>query len=195
MHIDPKRGESSRRGIFVMPKIVRRFRKDEEGATAIEFGMLLMPFMLLLFGIIECSLAFFAGQMLESAVDNVGRKIRTGQLDNSLTQAQFKTEICNETSILFTCNNLKIDLEVAATFDDLNDPPTPVNGVLDNAAYTFTPPCPEQIAMVTVSYDWPSYTNLIAERISDLSSGGILLNAVAVFRTEPYPANSGGAAC
>ena len=72
------------------PRIVRRFNKDREGTTAVEFAILAFPFFLLLFGIIECSLLFFAGQMLESAVDDVGRKIRTGQLDQTMTEDQLR---------------------------------------------------------------------------------------------------------
>ncbi len=173
------------------PKIVRRFNGDREGTTAVEFAMLAFPFFLLLFGIIECSLLFFAGQMLESAVDDVGRKIRTGQLDDTMTESEFKAEICTATSLLFDCDEVKVDLKVAATFDELDDPPEPEGGALNTSDYSFTAPCPEQIAMVTVTYEWPIFTNYVAAHVSNLNSGNALLNAIAVFRTEPYPAQSG----
>lgn len=174
------------------PKIIRRFNGDREGTTAVEFAMLAFPFFLLLFGIIECSLLFFAGQMLESAVDDVGRRIRTGQLDDTLTESQFKQEICDATALLFNCKEVNVDLKVAATFDELDDPPEPdADGKLDLSSYSFTAPCPEQIAMVTVTYEWPVFTNYVASHISKLESRNALLNAIAVFRTEPYPAHTG----
>ena len=173
------------------PRIVRRFGSDREGTTAVEFAMLAFPFFLLLFGIIECSLLFFAGQMLESSVDDVGRKIRTGQLDDTMTAEEFKQQICDATSLLFDCDKIKVDLKIAATFDELDEPPKPENGKIDTSSYTFTAPCPEQIAMVTVTYEWPVFTNYVAMHISNLSSGNALLNAMSVFRTEPYPAHSG----
>ena len=174
------------------PRIVRRFSKNRDGSTAVEFAILSFPFFLLLFGIIECSLLFFAGQMLESSVDEVGRKIRTGQLNNTMTEQQFKDEICASTSLLFTCPDIKVDLKVAATFDQLQEPPTPQDGEVDTSAYSFTAPCPEQIAMITVTYEWPIFTNYVAAHVSELNSGNALLNAMAVFRTEPYPAQGGG---
>ncbi|MFZ1815548.1 MAG: TadE/TadG family type IV pilus assembly protein [Rhizobiaceae bacterium] len=180
------------RGFLQGPKIVRRFRKEDDGTTAIEFAMLAFPFFLLLFGIIECSLLFFAGQMLESAVDDVGRRVRTGQLDNTMTEQQFKDEICTATALLFDCDDLAIDLKIAATFDDLEEPPIPDAGVVDHTAFTFSAPCPEQIAMITVSTEWPIFTNYVAAHVSNLNSGNALLNAMAVFRTEPYPAAGGG---
>jgi Flp pilus assembly protein TadG len=180
------------RGRFQAPRIVRRFSGNERGVTAIEFAMTAPIFFLLLFGVIEGSLQFFAGQMLESSVDEVGRKIRTGQLNNTMTEQQFKDEICAATAILFDCAGIDVDLQVAATFDALDEPPLPVNGEVDHSAYSFSAPCPEQIAMITVSYEWPVFTNYIAAYLSDLNNGNALLNAIAVFRTEPYPAQGGG---
>lgn len=191
------------RDLFRAPRIVRRFRRDERGVTAIEFAILAPPFFLLLFAIIESSLIFFAGQMLESSVDEVGRRVRTGQLDNTLTQAQFKTELCNTAAILFDCNGLKVDMRVAARFDQLGDPPVPdANNNTDFSSYSFTAPCPEEITMVTASYEWPIFTYFASDNIYPQSRGSsgtafrkILLNAITIFRTEPYPAVSGGRAC
>jgi Flp pilus assembly protein TadG len=192
------------RDYFRAPKIVRRFRKNDDGTTAIEFAILAAPFFVLLFGIIESSLIFFAGQMLESSVDEVGRKVRTGQLNNTMTATQFRTEVCNSASILFDCAGIKIDLRVAAKFQDLGNPPIPnaSTNATNFSAYNFTAPCPEEIAMVTASYEWPIFTYFAADNIYPQSRGSnsaafrkILLNAVAVFRTEPYPAGSGGRAC
>lgn len=202
---EPRKPGSPRlRDYFRAPRIVRRFRKNDKGTTAIEFAMLAAPFFVLLFGIIESSLIFFAGQMLENSVDEVGRKVRTGQLNNTMTAAQFRTEICNSAAILFDCEGIKIDVKVAARFQDLPNPPiaNSLNNSTDFSTYGFTPPCPEEIAMVTASYEWPIFTYFAADNIYPQSRGAnnsafrkILLNAVAVFRTEPYPAATGGRAC
>lgn len=191
------------RDFFRAPRAVRRFRKDERGVTAIEFAILAPPFFVLLFAIIESSLIFFAGQMLESAVDDVGRRIRTGQLNNTLTQAQFKTELCKSAAILFDCNGLKVDMRTAARFQDLTDPPVPDgNNNTNFNNYQFTAPCPEEITMVTASYEWPIFTYFASDNIYPQSRGSgsvafrkILLNAIAVFRTEPFPPGAGGRTC
>lgn len=204
MHMNSSEKRLRIRDLFRAPRIVRRFRKDEDGVTAIEFAMLAGPFFVLLFGIIESSLIFFAGQMLESAVDDVGRKIRTGQLDNTITEIQFKQEVCTEAAILFDCNNIKVDLKVAARFDQLGDPPISDSStnLADFSGYSFTAPCPEEITMVTASYEWPIFTYFVSDNIYPQSRGSnnsafrkILLNAIAVFRTEPYPAGTGGRSC
>ena len=170
-----------------MPKIVRRFKKDEDGVTAIEFSILALPFFTLVFAIIETSVFFLAGQYLEASVDNVARKVRTGQLDNTLTEAQFRQEVCNEAAIMFDCSGLKLDMQVAATFDDLDDPPTPdADGNYDDSGYSFTAPGPIQIVQITATYEWPVITNLAAPLSTNAAGRWALLHVISVLRTEPY---------
>jgi Flp pilus assembly protein TadG len=190
------------KGIIALPRIVRRYRRDENGATAIEFAMLAGPFFVLLFAIIECSLIFFAGQLLESSVDEVARKVRTGQLNNTMTAAQLKTEVCNEAAILFDCDKLKLDMDVVAEFDELGDPPQPDPGTneTDFTGFAFEAPCPEEVVMITASYEWPIFTYFTANNIypthgNNAAFRKILLSAVGVFRTEPWPPATGGAVC
>lgn len=172
--------------LFRAPKIVRRFRKDEEGVTAIEFAMLALPFFALMMAIIETSIFFFAGQVLESSVDDVARKIRTGQLDSSLTAADLRDEICDSAAVLFTCGDLLIDMQVVAKYEDLGDMPGPDGGELKPGDFGFEAAGPKQIVMVTVASEWPIFTNYLQQYMSKLNSKNALLTAVAVFKTEPY---------
>ncbi len=176
----------SRRRFFQTPKIVRRFKKDEEGVTAIEFAFLALPFFALMMAIIESSILFFAGQVLESAVDDVGRKIRTGQLDQTLTEAELRTEVCNASAVLFDCSDIHIDMQVVATYADLGDMPEPVSGEVDPNEFSFSSAGPRQIVMLTVATEWPIFTNYLQSYMSDLNNGNALLTAVSVFKTEPY---------
>lgn len=175
-----------RKRLFKAPQIVRRFRKDEEGVTSIEFAFLALPFFALMMAVIESSILFFSGQVLESAVDDVGRMIRTGQLDNNLTEAQLREEVCNASAVLFSCEDIHIDMQVVANYDDLGDMPEPVDGALDPDEFNFTAAGPRQIVMLTVATEWPIFTNYLQQYMSDLDNGNALLTAVAVFKTEPY---------
>lgn len=171
---------------FQLPKVVRRLKDEEDGVTAIEFAMLAFPFFMLLMAIIETSLMFFAGQMLESSVDDVGRQIRTGQLDNGMTEDDLRDAICDEAKLLFTCSSIKIDMKVVAEFGDLGDRPAPEDGKLDDDDFGFQPAGPSQVVMVTVMTEWPIFTNYLQQYLSVLDSGNALLTAVAVFKTEPW---------
>jgi Flp pilus assembly protein TadG len=183
-------------------RLARRYRRDANGTTAVEFAILAFPFFVLLFAIIEMSLIFFAGQILESSVDEVARMVRTGQINNTSNSGTLRTAICDEASILFDCAGIKVDMKVVDKFDDLGNPPTPNpdTNITDFSQYSFQPPCPEKVVMITASYEWPIFTYLISNNLYPTKGNNpafrkVLLNAVGVFKTEPYPAVTGGAAC
>ena len=58
---------------------MRRFARRNDGAAAVEFGMVAAPFLALMFAIMETALVFFASQTLETAVADSARLIMTGQ--------------------------------------------------------------------------------------------------------------------
>ncbi len=99
----------------------RRFAKNEQGATAIEFVMLALPFTLLIFAILETCISFAGQQILSNATDKIARQIRTGQLKAAvLTETRLRTEICDEIKIIVAagCPELEVDLREYATFAD-----------------------------------------------------------------------------
>ena len=46
----------------------RRLVRQQDGAAAVEFGLVAAPFLALVFAIMETAVVFFAGQALETAV-------------------------------------------------------------------------------------------------------------------------------
>src|SRR5436190_19372346 len=63
--------------------LLRRWRREESGATAIEFGIIALPFVLLLFGLVSVCLYYFADFSMENATWQAARAVRTGQLQQS----------------------------------------------------------------------------------------------------------------
>ena len=57
----------------------RRLLRQQDGAAAIEFGLVAAPFLALVFAILETAIVFFAGQALETAAADSARLIMTGQ--------------------------------------------------------------------------------------------------------------------
>ena len=58
----------------------RRLRADSrKGSAAIEFAFVAPVFFVLLMGIFEAGIMFFAQAALQNAVTDLGRQIRTGQ--------------------------------------------------------------------------------------------------------------------
>src|SRR4029078_9193878 len=75
--------------------IVRRFIRQQDGATAVEFAMVAAPLLAMMVAIIETALVFFAGQALETAGADSARLIMTGQAQTQgYDQAKVKEAVC-----------------------------------------------------------------------------------------------------
>jgi Flp pilus assembly protein TadG len=163
---------------------IRQLVRREDGSTAVEFGLLALPFFALMFAIIETALVFFAGQTLETATADASRLIMTGQAQTqNFDQAKFKESVCSRIYGLFDCaNGIKIDVRTAANFSsaDLKKPLDANGNLVDN--FTFSPGNAGDIVVVRVMYQWPIYVALL----SDMAGGKRLLMATAAFRNEPY---------
>lgn len=61
----------------------RRATRDERGSVAVEFALLVFPFLLLMFGTIQYSLYFFSGQSGASAAREAARRAAVGDLSCS----------------------------------------------------------------------------------------------------------------
>jgi len=164
------------------PNVIKRLIRDIKGVTAIEFAILGAPFLILIFAIIESSILFFSSQYLETAVDNVTRKIRTGVLNELTTEAQFKSALCDEIVVLFTCSQIKTNVDVAATFDQLTPSQANDDGEIDEG---FDPLGPKKIIQVTATYQWPVFTNY-ATPLRFGNTNSALIHVTSVTRTEPF---------
>jgi Flp pilus assembly protein TadG len=161
----------------------RRIRRDESGATAIEFGLVALPF------ILETALLFLASQTLETAVSDAARLIRTGQAQQqSYDETALKTAICDRIYMLFGCTaNLKIDVRTSETFDSINLEDPVEDGELKTDDFTYDDGHGGDIVVVRAFYEWPTFVKLLGQDYSNLANGKHLLAATAAFKNEPFP--------
>jgi Flp pilus assembly protein TadG len=164
-------------------RTVRRLVRQEDGSTAVEFGLLALPFFGLMFAIIETALAFFAGQTLETATADASRLIMTGQAQmQNFDAAKFKESLCSRIYGLFSCGNIKLHVVTAASFANANtSKPLDEQGNV-KADLQFQPGNAGEIVVVQVMYEWPVYI----ARLTNMAGGKRLLMATAAFRNEPY---------
>jgi Flp pilus assembly protein TadG len=172
---------------------VRRFVRREEGSSAVEFGLILLPFIAMMFAIMETAMVFFAQQTLETAVAGSARLIMTGQaqnhLPNALDRDTFKTEVCARIYGLFDCAKIVVKVNKWANFGGItySAPTLDVNGNLDPTTSAYTPTGPGDIVVVQLFYQWPIFVTLM--NLSSLVTSGNntrLLVATAAFRNEPF---------
>jgi Flp pilus assembly protein TadG len=172
---------------FAFP-LIRRFIRQDDAASAVEFGLLATPFVAGLFAILQTALVFFAGQTLETAAATSARLIFTGQAQiNGWTAAQFKAQVCNQIQGIFNCNSgVSVDVETYPSFAAVNLGLPVSNGNFNSSALGYNPGGPGDIVMLRLYYQYPVYVNLLGFNLSNLNGGYNLFAATAVFKNEPY---------
>lgn len=167
--------------------LARRFRHNRKGSAAVEFAMVAPFFFALLFAIIEVGLFFFAGQVLETAVQDASRLILTRQAqDSKMKQDDFRREVCDRGKALFNCDGVYVDVQnYGGDFTKVSlVPPIDKNkNFIDNMKYDIGGP--GDIIVVRVFYKWPLFVTGWGFDPSNLADGNRLLMATAAFRNEP----------
>jgi Flp pilus assembly protein TadG len=171
-----------------LPLFVRRFGRNEKGSI-VETALVALPFISLLFGVLELGLVFMVQTTLENAAYATSRQIRTGELQTSGgTATTFKTAMCNNMSWLGSscAANLTVDVRNFSQFSAVVAPSPITNGNVDVTKTTFTAGAPGDIVLVRCFYTWTLFTPVLSASLQNLSGGRRLLTATATFRNEPY---------
>lgn len=166
------------------------FSDSEDGASAVEFALVAMPFFLLLFGIIEIGLMFFGQQLLDHGVGQSARLIRTGQAQmGGFDEARFREDVCSQINVLFSCDggDLKIDVRTYDSFDDVDlTNSIDDNEQIDDSDFGYQPGAGGDIVVVRVLYAWPIITPNFGIGHGQLTDGKRLMAASNTFRNEPF---------
>jgi len=184
--------------------LLSRFRRDARGSVAIEFSMLILPFALLTFAILESCISFAGKQVLANAADDVARQFRTGQLRAPATpqekeelKEEIVAQICGRLEIIVTkgCPGLKIDLRHFDSFPEaaklgftissgeisLTD-----NGKTDSNGFDIDPGPTMSKNMLRIFYEWPVITDFMSKYMAKLNGGKTLHFATMTWQNEPY---------
>ena len=174
----------------------RSFARDERGVTAIEFGILALPFFTIIFAIIETTMMFLAAQVLDSAVEDASRMIKTGRAQASgYNLTNFRSLMCGYTFGLFgtSCADVKIKVQKISNFTS-----TTTSNTVQTCDYTGTKTCTwtvtedfnagngRDVIQVFAYYRWPLMVNLPYFNLKNQPDNYRLLGATRVVRNEPF---------
>ncbi len=169
------------------------FRHASQGATAVEFGMIAFPFLMIIMFILFVSLTLFYRTTLDYATQKAARALMVGTPQKAgQTATQFRTNtLCPYlTLVFFDCTKIVVNL---VTVTETVEPTAYVNFVsADLSAITVPPPsinyCPgvgSSYEVLEVLYPLPVYLGVFASS-SSVVQGQFLLLSTATFRNEPF---------
>ena len=186
-----------------------RFKRDDRGATAVEFAMVSVPFLGLLFAIFETAFVFFTTEGLEAATSDAARYIMTGQAAaasyTSATDFRDKV-ICSPTSprvrILPTfidCSQLIVDVSMAGSTGSTSFSSADMSkSFYTNPTTKYCIGGSSDIVIVRIVYPMPAFlTVLTIQSLGQIVAsndgltnynGGLkhMLMGTAAFRNEPF---------
>lgn len=175
----------------VSRSLLRRWRRDASGTTAVEFAFVAGPFLMLLFGIMGVGLFFFTNFSLENAVERTGRLIRTGQVQQGgMTGQQFKEKVCELAPAFVDCvNKLRVNVLNFPDSEAIGPATTPqcldADGNLSDVT-TFEPGEADEVVLIWVCYEWSLASKIPYLNLGNMGNGSRLIQAATTFRTEPY---------
>ncbi|MGH1457127.1 MAG: TadE/TadG family type IV pilus assembly protein [Alphaproteobacteria bacterium] len=172
--------------------LFRKWLKREDGTTAIEFSMLLMPYMLITFGIIELSLMFTSASLLEGATHSASRMIRTGQLQQAGGDPEelFREGLCAAAVVLIQCEDMVIEVQRMDSYDDYTAASYDGDGNLESSG--FDAGGSNDKVLIRVAYRYSMITPIVGPLLNG-ADGGTLFVSTIVMQAEPYEFIGGGA--
>jgi Flp pilus assembly protein TadG len=179
-----------------------RWRSDQSGFTAVEFAIVALPFVMLLFGTISVSLFYFTTFTMENAVWMAGRGIRTGQFQqgqgiytgiatNEDRKKAFKQALCAKAPGYIDCNKVVVLVQSnSGGFGSITPPVCATDGeMIDQSKAEFNAGGASSVVLITACYPWSFGGRLPFFALNNMKDGSLLVQASVAFRTEPFPSN------
>lgn len=170
-------------------QILRQYGRDHRGATAVEFSLIALPLVFLIFGLIEISMVFTKQGALEYATLQAARQIRTGQAQQSGdAETIFREALCNSASFLLDCDDIIYDVQTMDSFAQANEAPPPVfneEGELESQGFVVGGA--ETVTMIRTIHRHQIITPMMQPLLSNGGENNTrLLISTVVLETEPY---------
>ncbi|MEM6499722.1 MAG: TadE/TadG family type IV pilus assembly protein [Pseudomonadota bacterium] len=164
------------------------FARREDGSAAVEFGFIALPFFALLFATIEIALHFFAGQILETGVQNASRLIRTGQAqEQGFSKEEFRKRVCETIYGILDCDNsILLDVRTYKDFSAAKNVKEAIKDGKVNVDEKFDPGDAGEIVVVRAFIEYPTIVPGLGQNLADLENGNSLLISTVAFRNEPF---------
>ena len=160
------------------------FARARDAIASVEVALLALPFMTILFAIIETGYMFFLAILLEGATADAARQIRTGVVQESGSPlAKFQQTLCERMFNLIQCpQGVIIDVRNYSRFEDAVPPAMAAS----QAGAMFAAGNPGDVIVVRVAFSWHFITPFLDQMLAQGDGGQRTFISSAAFRNEPW---------
>lgn len=171
---------------------IRRWIRKEDGATAVEFSLIGVPFVFMIIGVIEMALMFTTQSLLEYGTSQGARLIRTGQVQQGAGEVAFRDAVCNAAAItasrnFIDCSDIQYQVVALDSFgdaQDFDDPQFDEDGNLEDQS--FDAGDVSDVVLIRVAYRYPITTPLMGAMLTNNGDNSRIMLSTTVLQTEPY---------
>lgn len=174
----------------MLGKIFKKWVRNDDGVTAIEFSLLLTPYLMLTLGIIEISIMFMSASLMEGATNSAARLIRTGQFQERVDAGEapdelFQSVLCDYVTVLIDCNEVVSEVQELDSFNDFASagPQFDEDGNLISTGVV--PGGSSERSLIRTGYRYTMVTPLVGTLLGG-ADRSVLFMSTIVLQSEPY---------
>lgn len=159
----------------------RSLRRDESGATAVEFAFVAPVLFFALLSLVEMGMLGMMITSVDAAVLDASRRIRTGRDDAATSAQTFEDQVCaNVGGSLQSCRDRMVtSVKKFTRFADANAvAAAPPDNSFDKGGAG-------DIIIVKVHYSWPLLTPFLGHMEHD-GPASVIIGARQAFKNEPF---------
>lgn len=181
----------------------RAFARDRHGTVAIETALVMMPFLMLVFGVTAIGLYFLTSYMLEHGVDQTARIVRTCSYKSAnggagISTLDLKNTLCENAPGFVSCDDkLRVQATTVASFSAVSASAMSATSCIDGAGNLVS-----ETANATTQFNVPADSIVVLSACYQYDLGGYLpflnlgrvngsnknfIRAATAFKVEPQP--------
>ena len=179
----------------ILRKLLKKYRKNSDGTTAIEFSLMAIPYLFLTLGIIELSIMYASASLLEGATTQAAREIRTGQIQQAQSgdsETLFRESVCDYATVLINCNDVVIEAMQLASFADFDDAAPQYDEDGNMVSQGFDAGGSNDRVLIRVAYRYEMMVPFVGTLLAGPDNSRLFMSTI-VLQTEPYDFAGAGA--
>ncbi len=169
-------------------KLLRRFKNERKGSTAIEFAFIIVPFLMLTLGTLEVALIHLSRSSMADALEKNSRQIMTGQAQ-CLTPEKYISDLCEKLSFANgdCIANTKVVMQELTSF---TDSPGADEQNFDAINSRMTNGSENSIMVLRAYHRWNVMFPILDKALGG-DNGELVLISNLAFRNEPFGTSGG----
>lgn len=162
------------------------YRACASGATALEFGLIMPVFLLLVFAIVETSIFYYKQSHLKFVLHQAGRGLQTGAIQKSqYPKASFDAGVCDDAALIFDCSDVYIDVRNFDTIAAVSFPKARFDSAGKPTNFVFQPGGSAKITAMRAAATHNFVTPFLAD-ILQPTGKPVIVVGFSIFKNEPF---------